>query len=93
MHIPGGPGVRWDSHAHVGYTVPPYYDSMIGKLIVHRPNREEAIACMHRALGELRIEGIKTTAPFHQRILSHATFVEGMVDTKFVERTFLAEGG
>jgi acetyl-CoA carboxylase biotin carboxylase subunit len=92
MHIPGGPGVRWDSHAHAGYTVPPYYDSMIGKLIVHRATREEAIACMHRALGELRIEGIKTTAPFHQRILSHATFVEGMVDTKFVERTFLAEG-
>jgi acetyl-CoA carboxylase biotin carboxylase subunit len=65
---------------------------MIGKLIVHRATREEAIACMHRALGELRIEGIKTTAPFHQRILSHATFVEGMVDTKFVERTLLAEG-
>jgi acetyl-CoA carboxylase biotin carboxylase subunit len=91
MHIPGGPGVRWDSHAHVGYTVPPYYDSMIGKLIVHRPTRDEAIATMQRALGELRIEGIKTTAPFHQRILSHATFVEGMVDTKFVERTLLPE--
>jgi acetyl-CoA carboxylase biotin carboxylase subunit len=92
LYIPGGPGVRWDSHAHVGYTVPPYYDSMIGKLIVHRPTREEAIACMIRALGELRIEGIKTTAPFHKRVLSHATFAEGMVDTKFVERTFLSEG-
>ena len=91
MHIPGGPGVRWDSHAHPGYTVPPYYDSMIGKLIVHRNTREEAIACMQRALAELRVEGIKTTAPFHQRILSHATFVEGMVDTKFVERTLLAD--
>jgi acetyl-CoA carboxylase, biotin carboxylase subunit len=91
MHIPGGPGVRWDSHAHAGYTVPPYYDSMIGKLIVHRPTREEAIACMKRALDELRVEGIKTTAPFHKRILSHATFVEGMVDTKFVERTLLPE--
>ena len=92
MYVPGGPGVRWDSHAHVGYTVPPYYDSMIGKLIVHRPTREEAIACMIRALGELRIEGIKTTAPFHKLVLSHATFAEGMVDTKFVERTFLSEG-
>ena len=92
LYIPGGPGVRWDSHAHVGYTVPPYYDSMIGKLIVHRPTREEAIACMIRALGELRIEGIKTTAPFHKLVLSHATFAEGMVDTKFVERTFLSEG-
>ncbi|HEY2412694.1 MAG TPA: acetyl-CoA carboxylase biotin carboxylase subunit [Pirellulaceae bacterium] len=91
MHIPGGPGVRWDSHAHAGYTVPPYYDSMIGKLIVYRPTRAEAIATMKRALGELRVEGIKTTAPFHLRVLSHATFVDGMVDTKFVERTFLAE--
>jgi len=91
LFIPGGPGVRWDSHAHPGYTVPPYYDSMIGKLIVHRATREEAIACMKRALGELRIEGIKTTAPFHQRVLSHATFAEGLVDTGFVERTLLAE--
>src|SRR5688572_28015142 len=89
LYVPGGPGVRWDSHAHAGYTVPPYYDSMIGKLIVHRPTREEAIRCMIRALDELRVEGIKTTAPFHKRVLSHATFVEGMVDTKFVERTFL----
>jgi acetyl-CoA carboxylase biotin carboxylase subunit len=93
LYVPGGPGIRWDSHAHAGYTVPPYYDSMIGKLIVHRPTREEAIACMKRALSELRIEGIKTTAPFHLRVLSHATFVEGMVDTKFVERTLLSEGG
>src|SRR5438874_628198 len=93
LFIPGGPGVRWDSHAHAGYTVPPYYDSMIGKLIVHRSTRDEAIATMKRALSQLRVEGIKTTAPFHLRVLSHATFVEGMVDTKFVERTFLAEGG
>ena len=63
---------------------------MIGKLIVHRPTREEAIACMKRALAELRIEGIKTTAPFHHRVLSHATFAEGLVDTSFVERTLLA---
>lgn len=89
MFVPGGPGVRFDSHAHVGYTVPPYYDSMIGKLIVHKPTRTEAIACMIRALDELRIEGIKTTIPFHKKLLSHTTFVEGMVDTKFVERELL----
>jgi acetyl-CoA carboxylase biotin carboxylase subunit len=90
LYIPGGPGVRWDSHAHAGYTVPPYYDSMIGKLIVHRATREEAIACMKRALLELRVEGIKTTAPFHHRVLSHATFAEAAVDTGFVERVLLA---
>ena len=89
MYVPGGPGVRFDSHAHAGYTVPPYYDSMIGKLIVHKPTRTEAIAGMLRALDELRIEGIKTTIPFHKKLLSHATFVEGMVDTKFVERELL----
>jgi acetyl-CoA carboxylase biotin carboxylase subunit len=65
---------------------------MIGKLIVHRATRAEAIATMQRALDELRIEGIKTTVPFHKRILSHSTFVEGLVDTRFVERVLLAEG-
>jgi acetyl-CoA carboxylase biotin carboxylase subunit len=90
MFVPGGPGVRFDSHAHVGYVVPPHYDSMIGKLIVHKPTRAEAIACMIRALDELRIEGIKTTIPFHKRVLMHSTFVEGLVDTKFVERELLS---
>jgi acetyl-CoA carboxylase biotin carboxylase subunit len=90
LFVPGGPGVRFDSHAHAGYTVPPYYDSMIGKLIVHKPTRAEAIACMLRALDELRIEGIKTTIPFHKKVLQHSTFAEGMVDTKFVERELLA---
>jgi acetyl-CoA carboxylase biotin carboxylase subunit len=89
MFVPGGFGVRFDSHAHVGYTVPPHYDSMIGKLIVHRPTRNEAIATMLRALDEFRIEGIKTTIPFQKRVLQHSTFVEGMVDTKFVERELL----
>ena len=60
---PGGFGVRFDSHVHPGYTVSPFYDSMIGKLIVHQPTRGEAIACMKRALRELRVEGIKTTDP------------------------------
>jgi acetyl-CoA carboxylase biotin carboxylase subunit len=87
---PGGFGVRFDSHAHSGYTVPPYYDSMIGKLIVHQPTRAAAIASMQRALGELRVEGIDTTVPIHQDILSHSAFVEGRIDTTFVERTFLA---
>ncbi len=86
---PGGFGVRFDSHAHSGYVVPPYYDSMIGKLIVHQPTRAEAIACMQRALAELRVDGIQTTIPIHQEILSHSAFVEGRIDTTFVERTFL----
>ncbi len=88
MFVPGGLGVRFDSHAHQGYTVPPHYDSMIGKLIVHKSTREEAIACMVRALAELRIEGIKTTAPFHRDVLSHSEFAAGTIDTKFVERTW-----
>jgi acetyl-CoA carboxylase biotin carboxylase subunit len=86
MYVPGGLGVRFDSHAHAGYTVPPYYDSMIGKLIVHRETRSEAIACMLRALEELRVEGIATTVPFHREVLQHSDFAKGHVDTGFVER-------
>ena len=89
---PGGPGVRWDSHVHQGYTVPPHYDSMIGKLIVHQPTRAEAIACMRRALAELRVEGIHTTAPFHSKVMAHSEFVEGRVDTSLVERAFFSQG-
>ncbi|WP_425615521.1 acetyl-CoA carboxylase biotin carboxylase subunit [Anatilimnocola sp. NA78] len=89
MFVPGGLGVRFDSHAHVGYVVPPHYDSMIGKLIVYKPTRAEAIATMIRALDELRIEGIATTAMFHKKVLSHATFADALIDTGFVERTFL----
>jgi acetyl-CoA carboxylase biotin carboxylase subunit len=87
LHVPGGLGVRFDSHAHTGYVVPQYYDSMIGKLIVHQPDRQQAIACMLRALSELRIEGIATTASFHRQLLGHSDFVKGAVDTGFVERT------
>ena len=86
--VPGGFGIRFDSHAHSGYIVPPYYDSMIGKLIVHGSTRGEAIAMMQRALLELRVEGIQHTSALHQEILSHSAFVEGRVDTTFVERTF-----
>jgi acetyl-CoA carboxylase biotin carboxylase subunit len=89
--IPGGFGVRFDSHAHSGYVVPPYYDSMIGKLIVHQPTREEAIRTMLRALSEMRVDGIKTVIPLHQEILSHSAFVDGRIDTTFVERTFTTE--
>lgn len=87
--VPGGLGIRWESHTHSGYSVPPYYDSMIAKLIVHQPTREEAIAAMLRALAELRVDGIKTVVPLHQEVLSHSAFVEGRIDTTFVERTFM----
>ncbi|MEO1497737.1 MAG: acetyl-CoA carboxylase biotin carboxylase subunit [Planctomycetota bacterium] len=86
--VPGGYGVRFDSHAHSGYVVPPYYDSMIGKLLVHQPTREGAIATMLRALEELKVDGIETTKPLHQEILSHTAFHEARIDTTFVERTF-----
>ena len=88
MFVPGGLGVRFDSHAHAGYTVSPFYDSMVGKLIVHQPTREEAIDCMLRALGELQIEGIATTCSRHEEILRHAAFAESRIDTTFVERTW-----
>jgi len=86
--VPGGLGVRWDSHVHAGYTVSPYYDSMIGKLIVYQPTRDEAIRTMKRALSELRVEGIKTTVPRLLDILSHSSFIDGNVDTTFIERTW-----
>jgi len=88
LRVPGGPGVRFDSHVHEGYTISPYYDSLIGKLIVHRPTREEAFACMRRALDEFVVEGIKTTIPLARKIFSHPAFIEGRVDTTFIERTF-----
>jgi acetyl-CoA carboxylase biotin carboxylase subunit len=90
LFAPGGFGVRFDSHAYAGYTVPSHYDSMIGKLIVHQATRPEAIACMLRALDELRVEGIPTTAAFHKQLLNHSEFVEGLVDTGFVERTWFS---
>ncbi|HZG60462.1 MAG TPA: acetyl-CoA carboxylase biotin carboxylase subunit [Anoxybacillus sp.] len=82
---PGGLGVRVDSAAYPGYMIPPYYDSMIAKLIVHAPTREEAIARMKRALNEFVIEGIHTTIPFHIKLFEHEKFVEGDFNTKFLE--------
>ena len=89
LRIPGGPGVRWDSHAQVGYSVPPNYDSLIGKLIVHAPTRLDAIATMRRALDELVVEGIQTTVPLHRRIFRNQDFIESRVDTTWVERVLL----
>jgi acetyl-CoA carboxylase biotin carboxylase subunit len=93
LRIPGGRGVRWDSHVRVGYTVPPHYDSMVGKLLVHAVSRDEAIATMRRALDELEIEGIPTTIPLHRRIFRNPDFAAGRVDTMWVERVFLPPKG
>lgn len=86
---PGGPGVRLDSHVVAGYRVPPNYDSMVAKLLVHQPTRAEAFAVMRRALREFMVEGIHTTIPIHQRIFDTPAFIEGHVDTKFIERELL----
>ncbi len=83
---PGGLGVRLDTHAHAGYRISPRYDSMIGKLIVHRATREDAIAAMRRCLSEFVISPIKTTIPLHLRILDHPDFLHGRIDTGFVDR-------
>jgi len=88
---PGGPGVRLDTHACTGYRVPPNYDSMVAKLLVHQPTRAEAIACMRRALGEFVVEGIKTTIPIHREIMQNSAFLEGRVDTTFIERTWMQQ--
>lgn len=85
---PGGLGVRLDSHAYAGYTISPRYDSLIGKLIVHRKDRADAIATMKRALREFEISPIKTTIPLCLEILSHPQYVKGSVDTGFIERTW-----
>jgi len=83
---PGGPGVRMDSHVYTDYEIPPYYDSLIGKLIVWGPNREAAIRRMKRALRECAIMGVKTTISFHQKILETPAFLEGEVYTNFIEQ-------
>ena len=85
LHTPGGHGVRVDSHVYAGYVIPPYYDSMIGKLITVAQTREEAIDTMHRALSEYVIEGVKTTIPFHLQLMKNEAFREGNFTTKFME--------
>ncbi|MCK6601458.1 MAG: acetyl-CoA carboxylase biotin carboxylase subunit [Bacteroidetes bacterium] len=86
FHIPGGRGVRVDSHAYSGYMIPPNYDSMIGKLIVKGETREEAMNKMLRALDEFVIEGVKTTIPFHKKVMRSKLFRSGKFDTKFLEK-------
>lgn len=85
LNTPGGHGVRVDSHVYAGYTIPPYYDSMIGKLITVARTREEAIDTMYRALSEYVIEGVKTTIPFHLQLMKNEDFRKGNFTTKFLE--------
>ena len=88
FHLPGGFGVRVDTNVYQGYKVPPFYDSMIAKLIVHQPTRAEAIACMRRALDEFQVEGIATNIPLLKEIFRHFHFLRGKVNTGFIEEYF-----
>ena len=91
LRLPGGPGVRLDSHVYAGYRIPPNYDSMIAKLIVHRPTRAEAIATMRRALTEFHISPTKTTIPLLLQIMDNQNFQSGEIDTGFIERVMLTK--
>ena len=93
LRAPGGYGVRWDSHIQTGARIPPNYDSLIGKLLVQAPTRVEALATMRRAFDELVVEGVQTTIPLHKRIFRNPDFLEGKVDTTWVERVLLAAEG
>jgi len=84
--LPAGPGVRMDTHIHSGYLVPPFYDSLVGKLVVWAENREAAIRRMDRALAEFEVEGIQVTAPFHRRVMAEPDYLSGNIDTHFLER-------
>ena len=89
FHAPGGHGVRLDTHVYAGYTIPPNCDSMIAKLITTAQTREEAIAKMKRALDEFVVEGIKTTIPFHQKLMEDPNYIAGNYTTKFMEEFVL----
>ena len=91
VHIPGGPGIRVDTHIYSGYKIPPYYDSLVAKLIAYGKNREESLARLRRTLDEFVIEGIKTTIPFHRKLIDQDDFIKGDFDTGFLERTNLLE--
>ena len=86
FHVPGGPGVRVDSHIYDGYRVPPHYDSMIGKLITHAETREMAIARMRMALDEMVLDGIKTNIPLHKWLLLDPGFLEGGFNIHYLEK-------
>jgi len=90
---PVGEGVRVDTHVAAGYRIPPFYDSMIAKLVVHGADRAEAIDRAEAALDSFRIEGVKTTVPIHRRILRHPEFRAGRYDTQWLERWLAARGG
>ncbi|MBN1504726.1 MAG: acetyl-CoA carboxylase biotin carboxylase subunit, partial [Candidatus Eisenbacteria bacterium] len=92
VHLPGGPGIRVDTHVYQGYSIPQHYDSLIAKIIAHGRDRAEALQRMKRALRECIIEGVKTTIPFLQDLLSHEVVVNGKADTTFVERLSAREG-
>src|SRR5262249_11168604 len=92
FNLPGGPGVRVDTYVYPGYKVPPFYDSMIAKVIVHARTRELAIARMRRALDAMVVEGIKTTIPLHLKIMNDPDFQAGNISTRFLEN-FLARNG
>jgi acetyl-CoA carboxylase biotin carboxylase subunit len=86
FHMPGGFGVRVDTHAYAGYEIPPYYDSLVAKLIVKAKTRDEAVDKMYHTLDEFIVEGIHTTIPFHKKLMKNEQFRSGDFDTKFVEQ-------
>jgi acetyl/propionyl-CoA carboxylase alpha subunit len=92
FRVPGGPGVRVDSGVYGGFTVPLEYDPMVAKLIAHGDTRHEAIERMTRALREFTIKGIRTSIPFHLRVMKHPKYVAGDISTTFIEKEFLAKG-
>jgi acetyl-CoA carboxylase, biotin carboxylase subunit len=91
-HAPGGPGIRVDSHAYTGYTVPPNYDSMIGKVISYGDTREQAIRRMRIALSEMMVEGIKTNIPLHQELMTDDRFVKGGTNIHYLEKLLADKG-
>src|SRR5690606_18275151 len=91
LHVPGGHGIRVDTHIYSGYTIPPFYDSMIAKVISIAQTRDEAIATMERALSEFVIEGIKTTIPFHVKMLKDENFRAGNFNTQYMNTWVMGE--
>jgi acetyl-CoA carboxylase biotin carboxylase subunit len=91
FHVPGGFGIRVDTHAYAAYQIPPFYDSLLAKIISHGYDREEALNQMIRALEEFIIEGINTTIPFHQQLLNHPQFIKGDFNTHFLEHFTLKQ--
>ena len=86
--MPGGFGVRCDTHCYAGYRIPPYYDSLMAKLVVHAPTRDEAISKMATALEEFTVEGVPTTISFHRRVMQNEAFRKGVFDTSFIEKHY-----